>query len=75
MRDADAVPALIALLRSPHPKVKARVVGALHNLSSDSGTIRIIRRNDGILQLVDLLRYCIAWSPSTSPSWSHSSGQ
>jgi hypothetical protein len=44
LRDADLVPKLLNLLGSEHAKVKARAVGALHNVSSDAEAIRAIRR-------------------------------
>jgi hypothetical protein len=37
------------------PQVKTRAVGALHNMSSDAETIRIIRREQGIAPLIALL--------------------
>jgi hypothetical protein len=36
-------------------QVKTRAVGALHNMSSDAETIRIIRRHEGIPPLIALL--------------------
>lgn len=54
--EADAVAPLISLLDSAHAKVRSRAVGALHNLSSDSTSIRTIRRSGGIPKLVALLR-------------------
>ncbi|QDZ24965.1 ARM repeat domain-containing protein [Chloropicon primus] len=50
------LPRIVNLLASQEPKVRARAVGALHNLSSEPGTIRIIRNESGIEQLVELLR-------------------
>lgn len=37
-------------------QVKARAVGALHNMSSDVDAIRVIRRKGGIKWLIRLLR-------------------
>lgn len=54
--EADAVAPLIKLLDSAHTKVRSRAVGALHNLSSDSSSIRTIRHCDGIPKLVALLK-------------------
>ena len=54
--EAAAVAPLIFLLDSVHTKVRSRAVGALHNLSSDSTSIRTIRRSGGIPRLVALLR-------------------
>lgn len=59
VREAGAVTPLVQLLDSPQSKVQARAVGALHNLSSDSNSIRLIRRGGGIPKLVHLLR----WAP------------
>ena len=53
---ADAVAPLIKLLDSAHTKVRSRAVGALHNLSSDSTSIRTIRHCGGIPKLVSLLK-------------------
>ncbi len=50
------LPRVIAFLRSSDPKVKARAVGALHNLSSDPETIHVIRKERGIEVLVGLLK-------------------
>ena len=57
VREAGAVTPLVQLLDSPQCKVQARAVGALHNLSSDSNSIRLIRRGGGIPKLVHLLRW------------------
>ena len=53
---ADAVAPLVKLLDSAHTKVRSRAVGALHNLSSDSSSIRTIRHCGGIPKLVALLK-------------------
>ena len=58
--EADAVAPLISLLDSAHAKVRSRAVGALHNLSSDSTSIRTIRRSGGIPKLVALLRWSLS---------------
>lgn len=50
------LPKIIGLLSSKDAKVRTRSVGALHNLSSDPGTIQTIRREAGLDQLVNLLR-------------------
>jgi hypothetical protein len=60
VRDHGAIPSLVTLLGSQAAaksiKVKTRAVGALHNLSTDVGSIRLIRGCQGIPILIDLLK-------------------
>ena len=44
IRSTDAVESLVGLLGCDTAKVVTRVVGALHNISSDTQAIRAIRR-------------------------------
>lgn len=44
LRSVPVVPPLVELLAATEPRVASRAVGALHNLSSDSEAIRLIRR-------------------------------
>ena len=46
---------MVGLLTHPSKRVSARAVGALHNMSTDEESIRIIRRNEGIPALLDML--------------------
>jgi len=56
VRDVGAIPDILNLLKdSCQVKVQTRAVGAIHNMSSDSDSIRTIRRKDGIPRLVQLL--------------------
>ena len=57
VRDAEAIPALIALLPSGDDGVAARAAGAMHNLTCDQLSVRAIRRGDGLAPLVTLLRF------------------
>mmetsp|Transcript_7612 Transcript_7612/g.25214 ORF Transcript_7612/g.25214 Transcript_7612/m.25214 type:complete len:334 (+) Transcript_7612:62-1063(+) len=57
VRDVGAIPPILELLDpSCAVKVQTRAVGAIHNMSSDPDSIRIIRRQQGIPKLVELLR-------------------
>ena len=55
-REEGLVSKIVGLLRSETPRVRARSAGALHNLSSDPGTIHAIRVEGGIAELVRLLK-------------------
>ena len=46
-----AIPAILLLLDNTNSKVRTRAVGAIHNMSSDPDSIRIIRRKEGIPRL------------------------
>jgi len=49
VRDLDGVPAILKLLAEcgGNVKVQTRAVGAIHNMSSDADSIRLIRAKDG----------------------------
>lgn len=51
------IPVLLPLLESPNPRVLARATGALHNVSSSSEAIRVVRKWGGIPKLARLLRH------------------
>ncbi|KAK9907605.1 hypothetical protein WJX75_006894 [Coccomyxa subellipsoidea] len=55
-RDCAAIPGLLALLGTGDGRVRARAVGALHNLSCDPQSVRMTRRSNGIGPLVALLK-------------------
>lgn len=54
-RECAAVPELLTLLGSGDGRVRARAVGALHNLSCDPHSVRVTRRSSGIAPIVSLL--------------------
>ena len=62
LRGAGLVPKLAALLAAENKKVRARAVGALHNVSSDAEAIRAVRR-------------CAAAPPSRKPAIDAGDGQ
>ncbi len=55
-RDCAAIPELLALLGSGDGRVRARAVGALHNLSADPQSVRMMRRSNGVAPLTALLK-------------------
>ena len=58
VRDLDGVPAVLSLLAEcrGNVKVQTRAIGAIHNMSSDADSIRLIRAKEGIPLVVDLLK-------------------
>ena len=56
--DHHVVQALVPLLTSTHSVVRDRAIGCVHNLSSDSTSIREIREMGAIPGLVSLLSSC-----------------
>lgn len=58
VRDLDGVPAMLRLLAEcgGNVKVQTRAIGAIHNMSSDADSIRLIRAKEGIPLVVDLLK-------------------
>ena len=57
MRSVDGVPCITALLDSRNEMVLSRVVGALHNLSTDLLLVEDIYKSGAIPSLVNMLRY------------------
>ena len=58
VRDLDGVPAMLRLLAEcgGNVKVQTRAIGAIHNMSSDADSIRLIRAKEGIPLVVELLK-------------------
>ena len=57
-KDHDVIKALVPLLASENHKVRDRTIGCLHNLSSDSTSIREIRELGALPGLVSMLSTC-----------------
>ena len=55
VRSSRIVPALLCLLRAGSRTAQAGAAAALANLSCEQQSVRLIRRSDGILPLVQLL--------------------
>ncbi|CAM9231079.1 unnamed protein product, partial [Choristocarpus tenellus] len=55
--DVGVIRRVVRLLVSSSPKVRARALGAVHNLSTDPGLIGVIREEGGLAPLVGMLRH------------------
>ncbi|CAM9513981.1 unnamed protein product [Scytosiphon promiscuus] len=55
-RNSGIIGAIVSLLEDGSPKVRARALGTVHNLSTDARSIGIIRKEGGLPRLVRLLR-------------------
>ena len=49
------IPALVSVLREGSALAQAGAAGALANLSCEPHSVRLIRRSDGIVPLMDLI--------------------